>query len=885
MADSSALMQGNTMKILKIVGVGFGVLVALVVAAMIIVPLVIDPNDYRDKITGVVKEQTGRELRIIDPMKISVFPWIGIKLGKVDFSNAPGFGDQPFAAIDSAQVKIKLLPLLRARVEMDTITLDGLRLNLARNKDGVSNWDDLVKPSAEEEKPEEPTGGDPLQALSDLAIGGVKVSNAYLLWDDQGKKQRAEISALNLTTGELNFEDPLPVSLDFDFALNQPEMKGHLRFASTVGLAVKEQRYSLQETELDIDAQGQMFPGGRMNARLRANAEADLQKQIARVSGLTVDALGSTIAAEVNAERILGNPAVKATLKAEVKDGKALTTPFAESLPAGFNAAALSGSTLDLAVDLDLEKQTLQPTTLKLRSMGTALDVTTSGEKLIDAPLLKGDVQFKVEDGNKLSSGIGKMMPEGFSGAALAGSSLTTRYAVDLGEAQSLNLNDLKLALLDIQLSGGVKGSQLKDAPSFKGDLKSNVFVPRDLLAKLKITLPEMADPSTLTKASLATSFDVGKDHAGVEKLAVQFDQSTLSGSASVKNFAKPILRYNLTLNEIDVDRYLPPPAESKEKAVKAAEPEKPVELPLKMMRGLDINGTARIGKLKVMNLRSEAITTTVNAREGLFRIYPLGAKLYQGTYSGNITFDVRGEKPLLGLDEKLTGVQAGPLLKDFMGKDYVTGKASVVAKITARGLEPSSIRQSLNGNASFSFVNGAVKGINIAQLIRDGYSAYKKQPAAPERAKQTDFAELRGSVVIHDGLVINDDLSAKSPLFRIGGKGNVHLVKETIDYRVEAAVVGSLEGQGGKEISDLKGLTVPIKISGTFTEPKFSLDMASLFEAKARAALEAEKQKAAERLDAEKKKAVDALKQRQDEEKKRLEEEAKKKLKNLLKF
>ncbi len=864
------------MKILKIAGIVFGVLVALVVAAMIILPLVIDPNDYRDKITSIVKEQTGRELRIIDPMKLSVFPWIGVKLGKVEFSNAPGFGEQPFAAINSAQVKIKLLPLLRKRVEMDTIALDGLRLNLARNKEGVSNWADLAKPAKEKEKPEKPAEeGEPLQALAKLEIGGVKVSNSSLLWDDQGKKQRAEISALNLTTGELTIDKPFPVNLDLDFDISQPEMKGHLRFASKVGLGLKEQHYALQKTELDVDAQGNMFPGGRMNAKLRADAEADLQKQIARVSGLTIDALGSKISAELNAENIQKNPAVKAALKAEVKDGKALTTPFAASLPAMFNAAALDGTTLDLAIDLDLDKQTLQPTTLKLRSIGTALDMTVSGDKMVDGPQLKGDVQFKVEDGNKLASAIAKMMPEGFSGAALAGTRLSTRYAVDLGEAQSLTMNDLKLALLDIELNGAVKGSQLKEAPSFKGDLKSNVFVPRDLLAKLKIKPPVMADPSTLTKASLSTGFDVGKDHAGVDKLSLQFDQSILSGSASVSRFSKPILRYNLTLNEIDADRYLPPPPpETKKEATKAVEPEKPVELPLKMLRGLDISGTARIGKLKVKNLRSEAITTTVNAKDGLFRLTPLGAKLYQGVYSGNITFDVRGDKPVIGLDEKLTGIQAGPLLKDFMGKDYVTGKGTVAAKLTARGLESSSIRKSLNGTASFSFVNGAVKGINIAQLIRDGYAAYKKQPGAPERAKETDFAELRGSVVIIDGLVANNDLSVKSPLLRIGGKGNVHLAKETIDYHVDASIVGSLEGQGGKPISELKDLTIPIAIGGTFSQPKFSLDMGSLLQARAKAAVEAQKQKATE-----------ALKQRQEEEKKRLEEEAKKKLKKFLKF
>ncbi|HEY0720511.1 MAG TPA: AsmA family protein, partial [Gammaproteobacteria bacterium] len=549
------------MKILKIVGIGFGVVVALVVAAMIIVPLVIDPNDYRDEITAMVKEQTGRELRIIEPMKLSVFPWIGIKLGKVEFSNAPGFGEQPFAAINSAQVKIRLLPLLSKRVEMDTIALDGLRLQLARNEAGTSNWDDLVKPAPAEEKPEQPAAeGDPLQALAGLNIGGVKVSNAALLWDDQQQKQRAEISSLNLTTGELNLKDPIPLTLELDFAANAPEVKGHLRFASIVGLGLKEQRYALQKTELDLDAQGAMFPGGQMNAKLRTDAEADLAQQLAKVSGLTIEALGSEIALEANAERILGEPAVKATLKVQVKDGQALTTPFAASLPAGFNAAALSGTTLALGVDLDLQQQTLQPTKLTLHTLGTALDVGVSGAKLLDGPQLKGDVQLKIEDGNKLGSAIGKMMPEGFSATALAGSRFATNYAVDLGEAQNLSLDDLKLALLDIELSGAVQGSQLNENPSFTGELKSNTFVPRDLLGKLKITLPEMADPNTLIKASFATGFDVGTDHAAINKLTVRFDQSTLSGSAAVKRFDKPILRYDLNLDELDVDRYLPPP-------------------------------------------------------------------------------------------------------------------------------------------------------------------------------------------------------------------------------------------------------------------------------------------------------------------------------------
>ena len=710
-------------KLLKIVAWLLGALVALAVVAAVVIPLVFDPNDYRDEISAAVKKQTGRDLKIEGQLKLSLFPWLGVEMGAMQLSNAKGFGPQPFARIEGVDVKVKLLPLLHKQVEMDKVVLRGLELNLGRRADGSSNWDDLTsrQPSAAAEPKTAPKKKDeaaqPGMALGGLAVGGLELRDAKVTWDDRVSGGRYAIDHFNLISGAVALKQPFDIQLDFDVASNQPELRGHVQFRSRVTLDLNDQNYRLDTTTLSSDLQGKLLPGGKLAAKLQANVVADLKAQTLQVDGLRLD------------------------------------------------------------------------------TMGIALD-------------------------------------------------------------------------------GSVRGSRIIDAPQFSGTLKSNEFVPQDLIAQLAIKLPEMADPSALTKASLAFAFDAGLDSVAVKDLQVRVDDTKLTGSASVHNFKRPALRYDLSVDQVDADRYLPPPPpKDAPKATPAtAAAGGATQLPLAQLRALDVQGEAKVGKLKVMNLRSTDIHATLNAKGGVIHLYPVGAKLYDGSYDGNLTLDVRGAEPVSSMDEKLAGVQAGPLLKDFMGKDYVTGKGSVSAKLTARGIDPMAARKSLNGNVAFKFENGAVNGINLAQLIRNAYASYKKQPAPKDEVKQTDFAAITGTATIKDGLVTNKDLDAKSPLFRVAGKGTANLVSEAIDYRVSAAIVGTLEGQGGKELDDLKGLTVPVHIGGTFRDPKFNVELGELLDAKAK-----------QKIDVEKKKAQEQVNKKIEQEKKNLQQEFQKPFK--LKF
>jgi len=256
-----------------------------------------------------------------------------------------------------------------------------------------------------------------------------------------------------------------------------------------------------------------------------------------------------------------------------------------------------------------------------------------------------------------------------------------------------------------------------------------------------------------------------------------------------------------------------------------------------------------------------------ITARNGNIQLLPLQADLYQGQYRGHIVFDVRKDTPKISVDEKISAVQAGPLLKDMLGDDKVSGTVNLAAKITTIGITPEAITKNLNGTANFNVNDGAIKGVNLGQIIREAYARIKKKPAPEKTTNQTDFAQMSGSVRIRNGVVHNKDLQIKSPMLRVAGKGRVDLPKQRIDYLLNTSIVETDQGQDGKDVSELKSLTIPVKVTGTFTEPEFKPDLAPILEARAKAKLTRQKnklkKKARKKLDEKKAGAEKKLKEK----------------------
>ncbi len=713
-----------------------GALLLLLVAALVAAVILIDPNDYRDRIEEIVKEATGRELRIVDDLELSVFPWIGVESGRVSFGNAEGFGPEPFAQISNARVKVRLIPLFSSRIELDTVTLHGLEVRLAVDADGRSNWDDLVAPPGERDaaSPGAPKpapeaapgpGAEPAFALpAMLTIGGLDIRNAAIHWRDDSAGTAFDLTAFNLESGRIEVDRPVDLSLDFSFRSGEPALDGDVSLAARLTARIMDQFFMAENLRLQVRLNGDMLP--------------------------------------------------------------------------------------------------VQPTTIAL-------------------------------EGN---------------------------IGVDLGR-ETVEMPAFALTTLGLRANGSLRGQEILDEPRLAGTFNIADIRPRELLKTLGAEAPMTADPAALSKASLAFSFETGPDHASVKDIALTLDDSQLRGNATVRGFDAPAIVFELALDQIDIDRYLSP--EDAPVATPATAPAAALELPLETLRTLDIDGGLTIGRLKVSGLTMNDYRLRARAKDGVIAVTPIEAALYDGRYAGNVRLDARGDVPSFSIDESLSGVQAQPLLKDMLDIDLVSGTADFRIRATARGITDESLRRSAKGDANFSFRNGAIKGFNSAQMIREASARLQGKAPPPDVARETDFTELRGSLQIGDGLVRNEDLSASSPYLRLAGNGQVDIVKESIDYRLRARIVDTAAGQGGAGLDDVKGVDVPIRITGALMAPDIRIDsdfLRNLLRDKLAPQVEQLREEVKQKTDEKKQE----LKREADEEKEELKQELQEKVDQQLK-
>lgn len=537
---------------------------------------------------------------------------------------------------------------------------------------------------------------------------------------------------------------------------------------------------------------------------------------------------------------------------------------------------AMNGTaTLTTSVLADMAKDTLTVSDVRLVANLKQPSANMETQAELTAGLVMGltSQQLRIEPVKLHAVNTGPAIPGGR--AELAAS---TEISADL-QKQTLLIADLVADAFGMKLAGEVRGTKIIDAPNLTGKIAAEQFNLRELLTKLGQPAPDTADPAAMTKASAHVEFTFTPERLQVSELRAQLDQTVIQAQAAVKNFDKPSIEFDVDVDNIDVDRYLPPKSETSTAPAAptaATTAAAPADIPLEPLRALDVKGKFAIGKLKVSGLRAEQLHASINAKDGLIQIAPLGANLYQGKYTGNIQADARGQKLHVSIDEQLSGIQAGPLLTDLMGDDKFSGAGNVAIKANVAGNNVDAMIAALNGNGSFSLRDGAVKGFNLGKIIRNAQAKLRGEAAsADDKAEKTDFSSLDASFQIKDGVASNRDLSLKSPLLRVTGLGSANLPAQEVDYVLTVTVVGTSKGQEGRELDELKGIPIDVKMQGKFADPQFKLDLGAALKAKAKAKVDEEKEKL-------KQKAEEKIAPKIDEEKKKLEEKALEKFKKL---
>jgi len=622
-------------KAIKWLLIAVGSLVALVIVALLVIPMFVDVQEYKPVIEKKVSEAAGRPFTINGDLRLSLFPWVGLAFSDLHLGNPPGFQEKDLLSIKSFEVKVRLIPLISKHIQVERFIVEGLRLALEKNKNGRANWEGLGKPSPEAttETPEEQ--GEAF-SIEGLAVGEFAVKKGSILWIDGVKGERKET---------------LDVTLQMkDVSLDQP-----VQFAFS--------------TKLDgqpLELRGKVGPLGKK--------------------------------------------------------------PDEGTIP------------------LDLTLKALK--TLVVGIKGNIVD-------------------------------------------------LSTRQKFDLA-------------------------------------VKVSPCSPRKIVSALGEDFPvKTADAEVLKRVTLQARVKGNPKRVSVLDGVFELDDSKVIFSVSAKDFSKPNVAFDLQLDQIDLDRYLPLPSEKKPVEKKKASS---VQVPEKRktdyapLRKLVLDGKIRVGKLKAHGARIQDLSLKVSSNRGLFKLDPLTLKLYQGNVSSKGTFDVRGNTPKSNLALQAKGIQVNPLLKDLMDKDFLEGTAQATLNIALAGDEGEMIKRTLNGKGDFLFKDGAIKGIDLAGMVRNTAAAFGLAERSKEKPR-TDFSALHAPFTITKGLVDTKKTTMVSPLIRVLVKGNANLVKETMNFRVVPKFVGTLKGQGATEQSS--GITVPVLVAGSFSSPEFRPDLEALLKQK----------------------------------------------------
>jgi AsmA protein len=662
--------------IVKIVLGLLGLLLVSGVALAVFLPLYFDPNDYKDEIAQKVKEQTGREFTLKGDISLSVFPWLGMEIGEASLGNAPGFGAEPFAAVRAAELRVKLLPLLRREIQIGTVVLDGLALRLQKNAVGQNNWDDI----GPQEKPDEPKPAKDKPSefkIETLEVAALEVKDSTVLWDDAQSGDRYELRKFNFSTGKLRSAEPFLLKSDFDLVAGKPAVSSRVALEGKVNADLDRKTYRIDNFKLKADVAGDKLPGGKQ-------------------------------------------------------------------------PLSLTG-----AVDLDLKNQ-------------------------------------------------------------------------------KLSIKDLVLEAFTLKVTGQANGRQILDQPVFTGRIRADDINLRAVMKVLGKDEPDTADGSVLKKASFESDFSATTERADLRPIQLRLDDSNMNGSLSIANYSKPAIGFDLKVDEIDMDRYLAPPEKDKGSGSAGAGGGKDGG-GVSAIRDLNLSGTLNVGKLKIKNLRMDNAVLSLSARDGIMVIEPFTANFYQGRINLAGRVDARGARPSYAINAQTSNIAVEPMLVALNGSSKISGTGSLNLELNTSGSTAEEIKRASNGTLSFNLRDGEFKGVNLTQKLRQAYATYKGERYTSNEPQTTRFSHIQGTARIHNGVLQNDDLDARSTAFGADGSGSANLVAETINYLVKVTVAETAAGELGKGLEELVGATIPVRLTGNLYAPEWKVDIAAVLEGRLR--------------------------------------------------
>jgi len=308
--------------------------------------------------------------------------------------------------------------------------------------------------------------------------------------------------------------------------------------------------------------------------------------------------------------------------------------------------------------------------------------------------------------------------------------------------------------------------------------------------------------------------------------LKAKIDDSDVTGKLAFKDFSHHEYVFDINANKLDLDRYISADWIKRYR-------EDAMQLDLGGFKNLTLNGHLYANEFKVAKLKATKLAADIRIGQSVFSIQPMTAKFYGGSLTGSLNVTAQGI-PQIVVKQNLKGIQMDALLADTASAGKLSGKGDVVLDLGAEGGTVGALRNSLNGHASIALARGSLAGINLRNALLEGKDEIGFQTKAHANtgkfmeakfSEKTGFTELKAVINFKDGISHGNSFEMKSPLFRVAGEGGLMLDTGNIDYQLAATVSSVLNRRSAGKLAELRGVTVPIHVSGIYATPGINLD------------------------------------------------------------
>ncbi|MCR6671495.1 AsmA family protein [Devosia ginsengisoli] len=521
-------------------------------------------------------------------------------------------------------------------------------------------------------------------------------------------------------------------------------------------------------------------------------------------------------------------------------------------------SAAIAGGSLAASIAMDVNAEDPQSSgSLNMSSIDIASLVALAGQQAPASGKISSQLQyaFRGLDGEAIRNSLNLRGEVSIAGGRVNIPQLETMVRPGAGVVESLEaslrIEDVRqplslsgtahwngeplsfstsLALADLLWGQpGQVALDLKTAPVNAG-FAGTLNLDGTISGKADIAAPSLTQAANwmgqnlgaqLGRFAFSGGIAVDSGQVALSEASISLDDIQVRGSLAATTSGKPKVTATLAVDALDFGTLT---GSGQESATGSSSG--PAAIDLSVLRLFDADIRLQANQLSYGAVKAGPATASLSVSDGVAALSVPQAGFYDGTLSASVTANGSGTVPAVALTAGMEGVQALPLLTAAAGFQNIEGTLKANIEVSGAGADSQAFARSLRGPVALVFNDGALRGIDVAGLVRNVQSLLVAGYSANNEAK-TEFTEFSVAADIQDGVGTVSDIRLLGPFVRMTGSGSFDIAAQAIDMRLDPRVVASLDGQGSD--FDVSGLGMPILVKGPLSGPAIYPDLSAL--------------------------------------------------------